>query len=68
LIDNVLASGSKSGYVFAATAGSGTPSVTYTSLATAAAPGQSGQRAFCSDQSGVIYQGATSPTCSTTPL
>jgi prepilin-type N-terminal cleavage/methylation domain-containing protein len=71
LIDNVLANGTKSGYNFSATAGTGsTPAVTYTSLATAQAPGQSGQRAFCSDQSGVIYYGATSPACAlgTNPL
>jgi type IV pilus assembly protein PilA len=71
LIDNVLSQGTKSGYNFTATAGTGaTPAVTYTSLATAAAPGQSGQRAFCSDQTGVIYYGAVSPTCAqgTNPL
>jgi type IV pilus assembly protein PilA len=70
LIDNVLATGTKSGYNFTATAGTGTPAVTYTSLAVAVAPGQSGQRAFCSDQSGVIYAGAVSPACTlgTNPL
>jgi type IV pilus assembly protein PilA len=70
LIDNVLAQGTKSGYNFSATAGSGTPAVTYTSLATAVAAGQSGQRGFCSDQSGVIYYGAVSPACTlgTNPL
>jgi type IV pilus assembly protein PilA len=69
LIDNVLSSGSKSGYKFSTTAGSGTPSVSYTSLATAAAQGQSGQRSFCSDQAGVIYYGAGA-TCAvgTNPL
>jgi len=69
LIDNVLAQGTKSGYVFAATATGGTPAVAYTSLATAQAQGQSGQRSFCSDQSGVIYYGAAA-TCSqgTSPL
>lgn len=69
LIDNVLASGTKSGYKFSATAASGTPAVTYTSLATAASQGQSGQRSFCSDQSGVLYYGAGA-TCSlgTNPL
>jgi prepilin-type N-terminal cleavage/methylation domain-containing protein len=55
LIDDVLATTAvKSGYNFAATAGTGTPAVTYTSLATPSVNGQSGQRAFCSDQSGVI--------------
>jgi type IV pilus assembly protein PilA len=70
LIDNVLATGTKSGYNFAATAGSGTPAVTYTSTAEPVAPGQTGQRDFCSDQSGVIYAGASSGTCSlgTSPL
>jgi type IV pilus assembly protein PilA len=70
LIDNVLASGTKSGYNFSATASSGTPAVTYTSLATATSAGQTGQRAFCSDQSGVINYGAVSPACTvgTNPL
>ncbi len=56
LIDSVLATGTKSGYSFSATAStSATPSVTYTSSATPVAPNQSGTRYFCSDQSGVIY-------------
>jgi len=67
LIDNVLAStGIKSGYIFTATAGAGTPAVTYNSSAIAQVPGQSGQRAFCSDQSGVIRYNAAGTGCSTT--
>jgi type IV pilus assembly protein PilA len=60
LIDNVLAgTGVKSGYNFASTAGGGAPAVTYFSTANPTVPGQSGQRYFCSDQSGVIrYNGA----------
>ena len=58
LIDGVLASGVKSGYNFALTsctaAGSTTINVTYSSTGVPTAPGQTGQRAFCSDQSGVI--------------
>jgi hypothetical protein len=55
LIDDVLATTTvKSGYNFTATAGTQTPSVTYTSLAVPSVLGQSGQRAFCSDESGVI--------------
>ena len=58
LIDGVLASGVKSGYNFAITsctaAGSTTINVTYSSTGVPTAPGQTGQRAFCSDQSGVI--------------
>ncbi len=59
LIDDVLASTAvKSGYAFTAAAGSGTPAVTYFSTALPSVVGQSGQRAFCSDQSGVIRYNA----------
>jgi len=53
-----------------ATAGSGTPAVTYSSTAEPVAAGQTGQRDFCTDQSGVIYSGDTSNTCTvgTNPL
>ena len=55
LIDPVLASGTKSGYVFAVAGGGGTPAVTYTSLATPQVLNQTGQNYYCSDQSGVLY-------------
>ncbi len=54
LIDNVLGSGTKSGYTFALSNGSGTPNYTYSDKATPVTIGQSGQRGFYSDQSGVI--------------
>jgi type IV pilus assembly protein PilA len=62
LIDDTLANTAiKSGYTFKATAAGGTPNVTYTSTGIPVAVGTSGQRAFCSDQSGVIrYNGAGS--------
>jgi type IV pilus assembly protein PilA len=64
LIDDVLSTvGTKSGYAFTVTAGAGTPAVTYTSLAKPSVVGQSGQRAFCSDQSGVIRYNATGTAC-----
>jgi len=66
LIDDVLAQGTKSGYAFTATGATGnggTVMVTYSSTAEPSAPGQSGQRDFCSDQSGVIYAGASQGTC-----
>ncbi|HXY23230.1 MAG TPA: prepilin-type N-terminal cleavage/methylation domain-containing protein [Candidatus Acidoferrum sp.] len=63
LIDEVLASGTKSGYTFAVNAAGGPPNVTYSSTGYAQVQGQSGQRAFCSDQSGVIRANATSGTC-----
>jgi prepilin-type N-terminal cleavage/methylation domain-containing protein len=64
LVDDVLATTAvKSGYAFTATAGAGTPAVTYTSLAKPSVNGQSGQRAFCSDQSGVIRFNPGGTTC-----
>jgi hypothetical protein len=64
LIDDVLATQAvKSGYSFTATPGGTVPAVTYTSLAVPSALGQSGQRAFCSDQSGVIRYNAGGAAC-----
>jgi len=65
LIDNVLAATAvKSGYAFAAVPGSGAPAVTYTATALPSVVGQSGQRAFCSDQSGVVRYNAGGTACS----
>jgi len=68
LVDNVLAASpnTKSGYTFTVTPGTQTPAVTYISTGYPQVLGQSGQRAFCSDQSGVIRANATAGTCSTT--
>jgi len=64
LIDDVLATTAvKSGYNFAAAATGGAPSVAYTSTALPTVVGQSGQRAFCSDQSGVIRYNAAGTAC-----
>ena len=72
LIDDSLAASpnTKSGYIFTAAPGSQVPAVTYTTTAVPQALGQSGQRAFCSDQSGVIRANTTSGTCtvSDTPI
>jgi type IV pilus assembly protein PilA len=69
LIDNVLAGGTKSGYAFVAPSGGGAPATTYASRATPITPGQTGQRYFCSDQSGVIYYSqAAGCTNASTPL
>ena len=59
LLDPVLAAGTKSGYAFtyATTAGAGSatnPYVGYTIVGLPVSTGQSGQRGFFSDQSGVI--------------
>jgi prepilin-type N-terminal cleavage/methylation domain-containing protein len=60
LIDDVLAQApsTKSGYVFAITPGAQTPIVTYFVTGLPQVVGQSGQRGFCSDQSGVIRANA----------
>lgn len=72
LIDSVLAGGEKSGYRFTLSNCSGSPVDAYQVTAEPIAPGQSGQRAFCSDQSGVISltSEGTGETClsSGTPL
>jgi len=67
LIDAVLSSGVKSGYSFALTgctvAGATSINVSYTSQGLPVAVGQTGQRGFCSDQSGVIHYNAAGTTC-----
>jgi len=63
LIDATLAAGTKSGYSFATstTCGtSGTITITYGWGAQPSTAGQTGQRYFCSDQSGVIKYDASS--------
>ena len=54
LLDSVLGSGLKSGYTFVATTSGTQPFVQYTATGVPTVVGQSGQRGFYSDQSGVI--------------
>ena len=54
LLDAVLASGTKSGYKFAWAGDGNTPSVGYSVTGTPVTVGTTGQRMFCSDQSGVM--------------
>jgi type IV pilus assembly protein PilA len=70
LLDQVLSLGTKSGYTFAWGGTSGTPNVSYTVTAVPVSLGNSGQRSFFSDQSGVIrYNTAGSaPTAADLPL
>ena len=64
MIDDVLATTAvKSGYNFTAVPGAGTPAVSYSSLAVPSVNGSSGQRAFCSEESGVIYFNAGGVAC-----
>jgi hypothetical protein len=69
LIDNVLATTAvKSGYAFTAAPSGSAPPYSYSSKALPSVVGQSGQRAFCSDQSGVIRYNAGGTTCSNADL
>jgi len=54
LLEDTIAQGTKSGYAFAWTGDGATPSVAYTLTATPLVVGSSGQRMFCTDQTGVI--------------
>jgi len=69
LIDAVLSAGTKSGYTFAFTAGSGSPSTGYSVVANAVSQGTSGTRGFFTNQSGVIrYNSANGATSASAPL
>ena len=66
LIDNVLASGTKSGYTFTlAQVGSGTPSTGYSVVSGPQTPQVTGVRYFYTDQSGVIRANPTGAADST---
>ncbi len=54
LIDESLSNGQKNGYRFRLQNCQGNPKVTYQFMAEPITPGVTGERAFCSDQSGVI--------------
>ena len=70
LLDDVLASGIKSGYTFVWTGDGNTPSVSYKITATPIGVGSTGQRMFCSDQTSVIYFDPSGSGCTnaSTPL
>jgi prepilin-type N-terminal cleavage/methylation domain-containing protein len=67
IIDNVLAAGSKSGYTFtyAPVLGGDGLNDTYTSAGTPSTVGTTGQRQFCSSQTGVIQYSLTGAGCTT---
>ena len=76
LVDAVLAAGTKSGYTITAVpaGGAGTQANPFTTFNATAVPivvGQTGQRSFCADESGVIRYdttGAAPPLCVTSGL
>jgi prepilin-type N-terminal cleavage/methylation domain-containing protein len=63
LIDEVLASGTKSGYLFVWTGDGQVPSVAFTLTAGPQAVGSSGQNMYCTDQSGLIRFDPTGVAC-----
>jgi type IV pilus assembly protein PilA len=64
LLDDSLAQGTKSGYTIIWSGDGATPSVAYTITATPMVVGSSGQRMFCSDQTGVIRYDPSGAGCS----
>jgi hypothetical protein len=67
LIDSQLASGTKSGYTFTATAASGTPAPSYVAFANPQTQNTTGVRSFCSVADAVVrYSTASLSTCAGT--
>jgi type IV pilus assembly protein PilA len=66
LLDVVLSSGTKAGYVFVYTGDGLTPSLNYTIAATPVSLGITGQRMFCSDQTSVIRYDPSGAGCTST--
>lgn len=54
ILDPIVSQGTKQGYSFAVTGCTGTPKSQYTSVGVPISIGSSGQRAFCSDASGIL--------------
>jgi prepilin-type N-terminal cleavage/methylation domain-containing protein len=63
LLDQVLAAGTKGGYTFVWTGDGNTPSVGYVIDATPVSVGTTGQRMFCSNESGVINYDTSGSGC-----
>jgi len=68
LIDDLLAQGNKSGYNFVWTGDGATPSVSFVVSGTPQVVGSSGQRMFCTDQSGIIHYDPTGSGCTSASL
>lgn len=68
LLDQVLALGTKSGYKFVWAGDGNTPSVGYSITGAPVTIGSTGQRMFCSDQSGVIRYDTSGAGCTAASL
>jgi prepilin-type N-terminal cleavage/methylation domain-containing protein len=63
LLDDVLSQGSKGGYTFTWTGDGATPSINFTLTGTRQVVGTSGQRQFCTDQSGLMHYDPSGAGC-----
>jgi type IV pilus assembly protein PilA len=63
ILEDTIAQGAKSGYSFVWTGDSATPSVAYSLTGTPLVVGASGQRMFCTDQTGVIRDDPSGAGC-----
>jgi len=68
LIDDTLAQGNKSGYNFVWAGDGGVPSFSFIVTGTPQVAGGSGQRMFCTDQTGVIHYDLTGSGCTSASL
>jgi prepilin-type N-terminal cleavage/methylation domain-containing protein len=68
LIDDILSQGTKAGYAFAWTGDGATPSVTFIVTSAPQVIGASGQRMFCTDQTGLIHYDVTGAGCTSASL
>jgi prepilin-type N-terminal cleavage/methylation domain-containing protein len=63
LIDDVLSQGTKGGYAFAWTGDGATPSISFLLTGTPLVVGASGQRMFCTDQTGIVHDDPSGAGC-----
>jgi prepilin-type N-terminal cleavage/methylation domain-containing protein len=63
LIDDVLSQGSKGGYNFTWTGDGASPSVSFLLTGTPQIVGSSGQRMYCTDQSGILHYDPSGAGC-----
>ncbi|MGC1418385.1 MAG: prepilin-type N-terminal cleavage/methylation domain-containing protein [Candidatus Acidiferrum sp.] len=63
MLDETVALGTKSGYAFAWESDGAVPSVAYTATATPISVGRTGQRMFCTDQTGVTRSDPSGSGC-----
>jgi len=68
LIDDTLAQGTKSGYLFALTGDGAVPSFSFIITGTPQAIGSTGQLMYCTDQTGVIHFDLTGAGCTNASL